>query len=152
MSNYGEILREARKRAGLKQKVAAELIGVDKALLSIYEHGRTIVKPDRLDEIARAYNDSLLWRRYMRAAYPSYARYHPETLVAEKQVVKFFAEDRIQKMPTVYVNEMAKKIIKKELALKIAAEMINAGVMVIDEQEADGMCRITETVYAVEGA
>lgn len=59
-------LEAARVNAKLKQKEAADLIGVNKKTLSSWERGLTVPKSDKIPVICEVYNrhyDEIEWAR-----------------------------------------------------------------------------------------
>ena len=55
-SNFGEFLREARKEAGLSQKVFASKIGINQSYYGRLERGDGSIRIDKLQKISRALN------------------------------------------------------------------------------------------------
>ena len=54
MKNYGELIRTARKHAGLTQKELAEKSGVAKITIQQYEAGKRQPRLDQLEMLADA--------------------------------------------------------------------------------------------------
>ena len=151
MSNYGEILKSSRKRAGMRINQAAMETGIHASQISMYEHEKAVVGPERLETLAKVYGDSFLWQKYMRAAYPSYAEHHTEMEAEKAGIRRYTATDEFRPVEGCSSNQVAKNMTKVMCAREITDKMIQDGVMVIDEEEEDGTCRITATVYALEG-
>lgn len=54
MRNYGEIIKEARKNAGLTQKELADNSGVAKITIQQYETGKRQPRLEQLEMLAKA--------------------------------------------------------------------------------------------------